>query len=916
MDVEIEIDRLFENARKYYGKTTGFYITEKNIDGLHLGVFTPIGPFVWKSYVPESLDDIKTLSKEFEKDIRKSFYCDACAILEPDGVLIQNSCKNSKGFQIPPTENVALLVHQKIIENGIRFIICATAQQYYYNHLLFQTESHYSGYTLFEDFNLFTAMFSVLSNITSINNKIKMIFNGNFGSNRWHFHTHITDQVVGYVDEVKLQESLNRNATYGVVKFRVISNRNLQQLFRDLHIYTRFVYGSDAYVNGQSYISVIFKSSNSPHNNCTTCDMYYAFITTGQRHVFSGNDKVTLVQPSAMLNVSNIDTKITSEFLNKFTNQLKLAYVHLPDNPPEIHLPINTVEKLETNIIRIPNIEKYFTDNILPHIASCTINTSCNNNEKAVYKYLLSLYILLTFKQHLTPSTATQEQFVKVYRSLYKDNNFRKLVYLTSEEYMVTSNGKALGGGFDYLKGSVGSLLFTQPFNNFIMLSSNKNIPHNPVLNDYYALTPNINEWVRDDHKRIGDPSGNGIVLLNYLRLPIIQDNPLREERFIIKTSKYAQADQTYISDDQFLYETATGLKLNKLRERIPNFPLTFGGFDCVKGSGETSLCALVGEARSFVVLEFIAGKTFTHYIREQTEDNIVNTLLQIIIALGFAQKYEEFVHYDFHTSNVMISPLPDTSYYKYKAGNEYLTLKTDINCVIIDFGFARVKGVVYPKIVHDWGTDQNTFYSHRDLYTILMGTFIEFCASKSDSDIEHLVSNDSILGSIFRELFIAYKDTLKTSHQKAPFGDILIDIYNVKQAFLKQYGQQHYIADNLFPTIRNHMASYITRTIGQFDPQLQINVQVPGLILFLGKNHQAPNSWLNSPKTFIAHMKSLSISRRFFHNVDVNIPVYTWGDASLSDIGCQVIEHKPNTILINHVSTEIKKIKDAVVKM
>ena len=150
MDINIDIQKLFSGANKLYKNnlTNGFYVSTKDVKGLHLAVYKPRESFLWNEYVPENINHVKSLTKSFLAGTFKSFYCDSCPILEKDSFLKKSCVKG--GVTMPPTENFAYLVNQKFYVNDMEFVICATGLQYYYNHLLFQSVGHQSSYTLFE----------------------------------------------------------------------------------------------------------------------------------------------------------------------------------------------------------------------------------------------------------------------------------------------------------------------------------------------------------------------------------------------------------------------------------------------------------------------------------------------------------------------------------------------------------------------------------------------------------------------------------------------------------------------------------------------------------------------------------------------------------------------------------------------
>lgn len=864
----IDIKKLFSKANALYNNNleSGFYVSSKDINGLHVAVYKPRKAYLWNEYVPENEAHVKSLTESFLRGTFKSFYCSSCPMLEKDSFL-QETCMG-RGVSMAPTENVAYIVNEIFTLNGMEFTICATGLQYYYNHLIFQSVSHQSSYILFEKPQLFSSMFEVLYHITQQGANIKMIFNGSFGSNRWHFHTHITDQRINYVDNNVGLDNASENLTYGVVKFRRISSINIETLFKELQKYTRFVYSGPEYISGNQYISVIFKV------NLTT-NAFSAFITTGSKitNVSAGTNLIT---PSAIVIVSE-ETFKNSTFgdsmknISKFITE-KHIYNVVPDKPNLINMHDESVELLELSLSQDTGwddsktvVLTYLSGKIekcaLAELAS--VKQVCDPNLKAAYVYIISFFILQWMIHNGITNVSTDEQFVAVYRNMYSSQaELRKLVITLGFVQIKTTYESILSGKYDYLKGSVGSLLYSEPFNNFLMLSSiGDPYKADSSLKNFHQLSESINEWVDKNNRQIiGEESGAGQVMKTAFTY-----RP--SYNFVIKGSKSKGG-----IDPGFIEEFAVGEILNGTRKIIPHFPLTLGGFECNRGNSFVQLCQSgSGNIGSFIILELIEGETFKRYIQTHSDIQIIKCLLQVAFGLYYAQRDFQFTHYDFHDDNAMVSTLPTRSIYKYIINaiggkSEEYSIDIEDNVFIIDFGWSHVTGVTYKNQISSkakkWGFTSSKFYPHRDIYTLLCTTLTSYCASRSKNDVENLLT--SPLGTMFRQIWGNYVSTLHA-------GDCSSFSKTIK-----------YIASEIekikhlnFKDKKDKCTSILSECTNP-----------TRLAIFLPMDHPEPaNTSLSNPYNFIQFISTLID----VHVTDTSLPIYTWGDADLNDIGCRV---------------------------
>lgn len=166
---------------------------------------------------------------------------------------------------------------------------------------------------------------------------------------------------------------------------------------------------------------------------------------------------------------------------------------------------------------------------------------------------------------------------------------------------------------------------------------------------------------------------------------------------------KYATGNGPGFSN--ILHEIAVGLVLNYLKEDVPNFMYTWGGFICTpptRGKKLVSPTKSVEYSYDFntmctnnsdnphaiMLSEFIQGIPFNDIWDSLDELSVKKILFQIACALDVAQKRFEFVHNDLHGGNVLVRELHHEATLKYGKRK----IRTAFIPVIIDYGYATVK--------------------------------------------------------------------------------------------------------------------------------------------------------------------------------------------------------------------------------
>lgn len=194
----------------------------------------------------------------------------------------------------------------------------------------------------------------------------------------------------------------------------------------------------------------------------------------------------------------------------------------------------------------------------------------------------------------------------------------------------------------------------------------------------------------------------------------------------VISTSiyQYQQSNNVFVIKSpkvgrNLLHELFIGLYgINSLRNHIPNFAYTLGGFSCsslsIVRNNILTWCNPDPESNDNIILENIYGINLRQYIinygtylkeiHNQTDINtyedytityILLYYLQILFSINIASKEIQFTHHDLHSLNVILRDVkvPDISFFiPYQYKNKTIFLYTNKVATIIDFGFSRIE--------------------------------------------------------------------------------------------------------------------------------------------------------------------------------------------------------------------------------
>lgn len=192
-----------------------------------------------------------------------------------------------------------------------------------------------------------------------------------------------------------------------------------------------------------------------------------------------------------------------------------------------------------------------------------------------------------------------------------------------------------------------------------------------------------LRSWIKKV-RRIGAESAFGVALAGSLG-----DTA---DVFVIKSPKDP-------NDRSLLHELFVGIfGTNQLRNYVPNFVYTFGGFRCsppvLAGREVLSWCQDTALPVQYVFYENVTNSvSFGDYCRTCSDNEFLAQYLQVLYATRLALRVCGFTHYDCHAGNVLIRKVIQQVFaipYETEAGNQYLI--TNRVAVLIDYGISHIE--------------------------------------------------------------------------------------------------------------------------------------------------------------------------------------------------------------------------------
>ncbi len=839
----INLNKIFDQANESYKlKDINFYVSSKPIlDGnqldnkpiyFHYALLPSYEMNKYGYYQPGNIDDVEKIYNSASKDgIFKSFYCTLCASGETNNIAGIEYDKigadmglykdNNNAYQPKGKANYAQIIRYPVYLNNILFYITGTSPPYLYGHLLLFPDMHMSTYLMLMSQAHVSGIYSLLNeNIGSV-----AIFNGNYGSDIYHGHVHLTNQKLFVVEDsckkinniVRTKKSqytggikMEGYAFQGVTLY----SENVNKLYTEIASYS-LLYFSDNFMSRNNLsMSAILYVCPTNKGNIFVATIFISDLNKKMGLKLNDSCAVNSIIPAFEINYANCkdsrnDPVITRKILDYYkegfitSNSLinERSNIKFKDNNIKNAITERMGELLNTeNIDKIPSeaiqwfiyqfdksfkpaydldsdILKDFANKLIQDQKACiSRGHDCPQNIFASFKILFTVYVLkLLFSSiNNSPNKSLSDSIY----NLYSDDFILEAGILGN-----------LGNMYDnFSVKQTKSLTISSRTTNETVLNTLSNLI-NITSKNKYVDNEKVNMWLEYIYKRIGDPSAFG-----YLTFSNIKYNDSSQLPIAIKI---LAKEENALVNDLFQYEMVLGTKMSQLRADIPNYVMNFGGFRCnsTRNSNDeyAEICdgGINSALSSYIIMEKLPGTTLGTYINTLEYEDDWRLLLamgQICVALQYGQDKVKFTHYDFHIGNVMMvnngssNASDNFKYYKYKWStdnknknkniNREYKLRAQYTTVILDYGTSHADFSNYPdsKNVEIPKSIYNSTY-----YTIYGMTIDKF---KQSADVHSMLV--SILFTMITsnfELFRRSKMIQILYQQISPYLDIIYDI-------------------------------------------------------------------------------------------------------------------------------------------
>lgn len=262
----------------------------------------------------------------------------------------------------------------------------------------------------------------------------------------------------------------------------------------------------------------------------------------------------------------------------------------------------------------------------------------------------------------------------------------------------------------------------------------------------------------------------------------------------------------------EHIHESFIGVNcINKILEHIPNFVYHFGFFKNKNGVN--------------IISEFISIQTLQQYIMSDKFNfkSFLNIILQICLALEFAQDNCNFIHYDLTPWNIVLKFLESPVDIDYIIKNKIIRVTTSIIPVIIDYG----KSHVIFKNKHYGFNHMYSFDKSFDIITLLITTVYQISISNNLKNNElkkfFIFTNFISNTTFYKNTFKSIKQIINFFHFAKKYSNLI----NTPRYELEKYTPLdffNYIIDN---TDYNFNIKYLNEycsSMNKYDPNQLYN--------------------------------------------------------------------------------------------
>jgi len=712
-----DLRQLFLDAEKIYkqdGKLDDYiYVSNKSINNFQIAVLPSLSSFVFSSYGPGDWTQLMKLRALAKGGKFKCFDCGLCAIKEPDNAILVSDEQNQL---VVPKNSASFAIQGNYTgPSGLNYNITGTVPQYYYNHLLFSTEEHIPTYAIFYDERLLRDMFTYLQIQTPSVPNLVAFFNGNFGSDTWHFHTHLTNQTNEILSQVMKSPIVSGNGVFnwkdgGIIRLVVFTHDNLENMIqlvknnagyilhiRDtmgVNISANFMYRNNKY---WATIQIVDRNNRWTYDHGGKKVVFGLFSTSFMLSIFSDD----FVVPTGAQELKNFTDAMRYNYRNYYKDPTALKFVNNSvDQSGFIAWAKPILSKSLPEIVADPSIENLYlymeynrlTGKINQQVAMQLLpivkanncfdqKTACDPYVMGRFRYIVSIVLNYIDEAHLGNSDIRDIQISSELHKLDSLNRYGNI----NTKYM-------------YFRGKFVQQLLIKTIKNLLIITQSD-------ITKIPRETKQITEWMDYVFNQIGEKSASGTNTLTNIKFPDVNmvmkimrisspcDPAINNQLMACAGDKNCinsifasqpQYCQWCIKDNstditpcitnpdtdkqkEFTHEFWASTIVNELRMLIPNFILTYGGFMCNTSDVENKLCDLGGPPSgtnnySYLLLENVENsntlrrenKTPLLKYPGQAED-MLDGMMQVVMALAYGWNQKQFTHYDLHTDNIMV---------------------------------------------------------------------------------------------------------------------------------------------------------------------------------------------------------------------------------------------------------------------
>lgn len=837
-EITDELEDIFNNANKMY-KSLGFiYISNKHVHDVHLAVLPTRSEFVYDTYTLSDEKDVKLLRDYYNNhNILKCFDCSLCCLKDPRNAIKTSDEQNKLtiktevdmfGDMYKPTESPAFLINHSITGPSKKtYTITGNVPQYYYNHLMFTAEDHIPTYSIFMNQDVFSDLLSFLKECANKDiNNVRAHLNGNFGSDTSHFHVHLTNQTHIFYSRLEERDTETNTQIFnimGTFKGLVIRGSDLNEVFTNTR--DTFLKINSRYDVRDSRRFTVTASFRVTKRN------YFVYFQVVDKRPFVWNQTNFVLFPTSriLLVPHDFATKqpITNIEFKSFNDALRQHYdTCFQDLTGVINIqpPTSFTSDWTEDFLHFymwVSRQNFNTNNrptmdLLTQLAgNCWENPrSCSTEKTNIYKFIVSMIFIMN--QGMTVRDTDG------YRQLAINNEKIRMSKLNYNDKITTD--------YMYFRGELIQTIIKDTINNLLFVTSGDSAP--PTRKNVYYQTRNVAEWLIKN-RRIGERSASGT---NFSARVTGIDVDL-----VIKMMRLTRSDGTYNrnKEQEFWHEFFTGLIINDIREYIPNFILTYGGYICdADNLGDN--CSREGRNSSYLLIELVkeSSTIFRNMVNTLLpNDDVVDIITQTLTTLQFAQQKSHFTHYDLHLNNLMVFnihsrefnsqfrgvvPRFDDKPYYISTNNfifRYFMDKDDKTksmiipskylVSIIDYGNSYVKGLKSNDLFVNeynvsYGMTMYKFNPLMDMYTLCINLIVHIT---NDTNYRNQLLNDrtGILYRFIEEFFSQFAElwTIDTTN-------IMSHIINngiINESYLRRHTKPKYLS-RFSDTIKGNITS------------------------------------------------------------------------------------------------------------